>query len=179
MGCLLSGLIILGISCVLLLGFCALVTQGPSERDKRAKQAQDDAEDASAQARAKQVAELEAQWRKECKLAATAPVFVAYGDDMIDRCQEVVRRDLKVPGSGDFPGPRDEDRSTLHTAELLAAWRDDVPGRKSRRGGGEKTAATSRGPGSKWEILAAVLKRAWEANMTWSKLQKEWNEARP
>lgn len=47
-------------------------------------------------------------WRGQCKLKDTQPVFVLDDDDIRYRCQQLVRENLKAPSTADFPSKTEE-----------------------------------------------------------------------
>ncbi|MDX6480340.1 MAG: hypothetical protein QOG85_850 [Gaiellaceae bacterium] len=121
LGCLAWGGII-GVGGIVLLGvFCvALAKLGPTEEQRKKRDEANAAASASAAASAAIAADAAAQAnlqfenavRKGCKLAPTKEVFTVPDDALRERCQDMVREGLKVPGSGDFPSDR-EDSKTL------------------------------------------------------------------
>lgn len=112
LGCMLPILLALG---AVLLGVVALAIfthRSPAEREAERQETARLMASAAASA-AEANAQNEARYRKACKLSAKDDVYIVADDDVIDRCHDMIRASLKVPGSGDFPGAREDTRGFL------------------------------------------------------------------
>lgn len=119
-GCLKAFLVVLGIIVVGNVATCATCAvmakssppQSAEEKQRQAqteKRLQEEAADAAAQEQAR----LETEFRKGCKLPASKPIFTMYDSNLRERCQDMIRESLKVPGSGDFPSEREQPTSLV------------------------------------------------------------------
>lgn len=98
----LAGISVLGLIALVV----ASVVTGPS-REKRETENAAYLADAAAHDAAEKAAK-EAELRKQCKVPEAGAIFIAYSDQMRDRCHDLIRDSLKVPGSSDFASESDE-----------------------------------------------------------------------
>ena len=82
----------------LLLLACLACRKTAAERAQEEQLAKDNAAQAE-----KDQAELEARFRRECKVKDGGVVFPIYDDDLVSRCHAEISASVKVPGSEDFP----------------------------------------------------------------------------
>ena len=82
------------------------IVNAPADAKRAADQA--DAEAQRAKEDAIDDARKKAEDRKRCHIADGGEVFLTTSDKMRDRCEDIMRLSLKVPGSGTFPNETDD-----------------------------------------------------------------------
>lgn len=105
-GCAIAALVFLVLG-VIGFGACVVCVAVAGHRSP-AEKARDNAIAASASAEAaKEKAELDARFRKECGVKDGGLIFPIYDRDLKDQCHAQIREGLRVPGSEEFPDDSD------------------------------------------------------------------------
>lgn len=94
---------VVALICVLgMFAMCGVaIINAPRDAQRAAEQA--DAAAQQAKADAIENAKEDAKERKRCHVADGGEIFRARFDQIRDRCEDIIREGLKVPGSGSFP----------------------------------------------------------------------------